>query len=175
VHVRTVAAVVGTAGGLALLVSFKTPSTSGPSKASVEAAAPPATTATTGAPTTPQRGAATTPRPPGTSGAVSSAPTPSPSTTVPTGATSVKGPVVSTRYGDVQVEVDTSGGRITNVVALQLPSDRRRSAEISAYAKPILHNEAIQAQSAQIDVVSGATYTSDAYAQSLQAALDGHA
>jgi hypothetical protein len=170
VHVRTVAAVVGTAGGLALLLSFKTPSTAGPAKAGVEAAAPPATTAT---PTTPPTRAATTLRPPGRSGAVSSAP--APATTVPTGTTSVKGPVVSTRYGDVQVEVDTSGGRITNVVALQLPSDRRRSAEISAYAKPILHNEAIQAQSAQIDVVSGATYTSDAYAQSLQAALDGHA
>jgi uncharacterized protein with FMN-binding domain len=86
----------------------------------------------------------------------------------------VKGPVVPTRYGDVQVEVEESAGRIADVVALQLPSDRRRSAEISNYAAPILHDEALQAQNAQIDVVSGATYTSDAYAQSLQAALDGH-
>jgi len=83
--------------------------------------------------------------------------------------------VVPTRYGNVQVEVDTSAGRITNIVALQLPSDRRRSAEISSYAEPILHDEVIQAQSARIDTVSGATYTSDAYAQSLQAVLDGHA
>ena len=87
----------------------------------------------------------------------------------------MKGPAVPTRYGDVQVEVDTSAGRITNVVAVRLPSDRSRSAEISTYAAPILHDEVIQAQSAQIDVVSGATYTSEAYAQSLQAALDGHA
>jgi uncharacterized protein with FMN-binding domain len=88
--------------------------------------------------------------------------------------TGVKGSVVSTRYGNVQVQVDTSGGRITDVVAVELPSDRRRSAEISSYAAPILHDEALQAQSAQIDIVSGATYTSEAYARSLQAALDGH-
>ena len=81
---------------------------------------------------------------------------------------------MSTRYGNVQVEVDLAGGRITDVVALQLPSDRRQSAEISNYVAPILHDEALQAQTAQIDVVSGATYTSEAYAQSLQAALDGH-
>jgi uncharacterized protein with FMN-binding domain len=82
---------------------------------------------------------------------------------------------VATRYGDVQVEVTSSAGRITDVAALKLPSDRRRSAEISSYVAPILHNEAMQTQSARIDVVSGATYTSEAYAQSLQAALDGHA
>src|SRR6478736_3364791 len=81
------------------------------------------------------------------------------------------GPVVDTRYGPVQVEVVVAGGKISDVVALQLPTGRR-SGQISQVAAPILHDEALQAQSAKIDLVSGATYTSDAYTQSLQAAID---
>ena len=76
------------------------------------------------------------------------------------------------QYGDVQVRLMISGGRITDVQALRMPSDRARSAPISQYAGPQLRSEVLQAQSAQIDTVSGATYTSDAYAQSVQAALD---
>jgi len=79
---------------------------------------------------------------------------------------------VFTQFGDVQVKVTISGGRITDVQPLQLPFDRPRSAEISQSAAPQLHDEVLQAQSAQIDTLSGATYTSDAYAQSVQAALD---
>jgi len=84
----------------------------------------------------------------------------------------VTGPVVQTRFGPVQVQVTIAGGKITDITALQLPSDRQRSAEISGIAGPMLQSEALAAQSAQIDLISGATYTSDAYAQSLQAALD---
>ena len=84
----------------------------------------------------------------------------------------ITGPVVQTRFGSVQVQVTIAGGKITDVTALQLPSDRQRSAEISGIAGPMLQSEALAAQSAQIDLISGATYTSDAYAQSLQAALD---
>jgi uncharacterized protein with FMN-binding domain len=62
--------------------------------------------------------------------------------------------------------------RIVDVAATQLPSDLARSVEIGNRAAPILHDEVLQAQSAQIDVVSGATYTSQGYIQSLQAALD---
>ena len=62
-------------------------------------------------------------------------------------------------------------GKITEVAALQLPTDGR-SGRISQEVEPILHDEALQAQNAQIDLVSGATYTSQGYAQSLQAALD---
>jgi len=76
------------------------------------------------------------------------------------------------RYGDVQVVVKIAGGRITDVQAPQLPSDRRRSQEINDQAAPLLHDEVLQAQSAQIDSISGATYTSDSYGQSLQSALD---
>ncbi|MEA2566066.1 MAG: hypothetical protein QOD49_1243, partial [Actinomycetota bacterium] len=64
-----------------------------------------------------------------------------------------------------------SGQRVTDVRAPQLPYDRARSASISQYVAPVLRSEALAAQSAQIDTISGATYTSDAYAQSLQAAL----
>jgi uncharacterized protein with FMN-binding domain len=81
------------------------------------------------------------------------------------------GSVVSTRYGLVQVEITVSGGKVTSVTALELPVGGR-SGMISGYAGPILSSEAVSAQSASIDLVSGATYTSDAYAQSLQAALD---
>ena len=87
------------------------------------------------------------------------------------GATTVDGPVVSTRFGPIQVEISVAGGHIADIVALQLPTSRR-SGQISRYAEPILRQEALTAQSAAIDLVSGATYTSDAYARSLQAALD---
>jgi uncharacterized protein with FMN-binding domain len=85
---------------------------------------------------------------------------------------SATGSVVSTRYGDVQVEVTISGGAIVDVTALQLPGRDGRSRSIASQAEPILREEALTAQSANIDVLSGATYTSDAYAQSLQSALD---
>jgi len=80
--------------------------------------------------------------------------------------------VVATRYGDVQVAVVLSGNRIVDVKALELPFDRARSQYISSQVAPLLHDEVIQAQGAQIDTIGGATYTSDAYAQSLQSALD---
>lgn len=90
----------------------------------------------------------------------------------PSVARTIDGSVVRTRFGDVQVEIVFNGNRIVDVRALQLPFDRRRSQDISNQAAPLLHDEVLQAQSAQIDTIGGATYTSDAYAQSLQSALD---
>ena len=84
----------------------------------------------------------------------------------------VTGAVETNQYGQVQVEVTVSGGRITEVKAVQLPSESPRSSEISASAAPLLRSEALQAQSASINVVSGATYTSDGYQASLQSALN---
>ncbi len=81
------------------------------------------------------------------------------------------GTLIDMRYGSVQVEITVSGGKVTSVTALALPVGGRSSA-ISGYAGPILASEAVAAQSASIDLVSGATYTSQAYAQSLQSALD---
>lgn len=81
------------------------------------------------------------------------------------------GKAVDTRYGTVQVRAVLSGGRLTDVVVLQ-QTQGGRSSSIDAYALPVLKSEALKKQSAAIDVVSGATYTSGGYAQSLQAALD---
>jgi uncharacterized protein with FMN-binding domain len=88
------------------------------------------------------------------------------------GTRTVSGDVVTTRYGDVQVAVVLLGNHIVDVKPLQLRFDRPRSQDISDQAAPLLHDEVIQAQSAQIDTLGGATYTSEAYAESLQSALD---
>jgi uncharacterized protein with FMN-binding domain len=84
---------------------------------------------------------------------------------------SYTGQAVDAFYGLVQVRVTVSNGRITDVQPLQLPNDRARSAYISQVAGPMLRTEALQAQNARVDIISGATYTSDAYAQSLESAL----
>ncbi|MDI2124823.1 FMN-binding protein [Yinghuangia seranimata] len=82
------------------------------------------------------------------------------------------GDAVSTRYGAVQVAVTLDQGKITGVTVLQSPTADRRDREISSRALPRLTQEAISAQNAEIDAVSGATYTSEGYIQSLQSALD---
>jgi uncharacterized protein with FMN-binding domain len=81
------------------------------------------------------------------------------------------GSVADAFYGNVQVQVTVSGGNITDVQFLQYPSDRSTSRFINSQAMPLLTQEAIQAQSAQVDGVSGATATSGAFIQSLQSAL----
>ena len=81
------------------------------------------------------------------------------------------GPVAETPYGPVQVAVAEQGGKIVDVKALQLPTEHVLSREISEQVAPMLRSEALQAQSAEINVVSGATFTSQAFATSLQAAL----
>ncbi len=82
------------------------------------------------------------------------------------------GAVASNQYGDVRVRVSVSGGKITRVTALDLPMQDPKSQEISSYAEPQLRQQALQAQSASIDGVSGASYTSESYKESLQSALD---
>ena len=82
------------------------------------------------------------------------------------------GDAVMTRWGVVQVEITVKNGKITKSEAVQYPSDNPRDQEINAYAVPALNDEAVQAQSADIDAVSGATVTSDGYVQSLQSAID---
>jgi uncharacterized protein with FMN-binding domain len=88
------------------------------------------------------------------------------------GTYSETGPVVQTPFGPVQVQVKIAAGKIGDVIPLQTPTEHGFSVTLNAYAKPILRQEVLKAQSSKIDVVSGATYTSDAYAQSLQAALN---
>ncbi|MGW7608328.1 FMN-binding protein [Streptomyces sp. NPDC054766] len=89
-----------------------------------------------------------------------------------TGTRTVTGDTVQTRWGPVQVRITLKDGRITDATAVAYPSDNPKDQEINSYAIPQLRRETLAAQSAQIDSVSGATYTSDGYMQSLQSALD---
>jgi len=78
----------------------------------------------------------------------------------------------NTGYGIIQVRVTVSAGRITDVTAVQVTAPDIHSQEINAQAVPMLRGQVLSAQSAQIDGVSGATYTSQGYDASLQSALD---
>jgi uncharacterized protein with FMN-binding domain len=82
------------------------------------------------------------------------------------------GTTTQTQFGPVQVEIVVAQGAITDVKALQLTDHDGRSVQISNYAAPILRTEALSAQSASIQSVSGATYTSQGYITSLQSAID---
>lgn len=82
------------------------------------------------------------------------------------------GDSVDTRWGPVQVQITVSSGKITAVQAVVYPTDNPRDVEINNQALPILADEAVKAQSSQIDTVSGATVTSDGYISSLQSAID---
>jgi uncharacterized protein with FMN-binding domain len=152
---RGAAALAITTVALILLLSFKTPDQVVPNVNGSTGAAEVAPSATIAPDTT------TT--------------TPDTTTTTPApaaqDATTVTGPVVDTQFGPVQVEITVNGGSLTDVTALQLPTGGH-SGRISQRAESVLRSEALQAKSANIDTVSGATYTSMAYAQSLQAALD---
>lgn len=81
------------------------------------------------------------------------------------------GDVADAFYGYVQVQVTVSGGKITDVQFLDYPQDRRTSIEINSQATPLLRQEAIQAQSANVNIISGATQTSRAFIESLGSAL----
>jgi uncharacterized protein with FMN-binding domain len=85
---------------------------------------------------------------------------------------SFTGTAIDTRFGPMQVEVVISGGKITDVKVLQATNREGRSVEISNRADPMLRSEVLQAQSANVSTIGGATYTSDGYLQSLQSALD---
>ena len=84
----------------------------------------------------------------------------------------VTGDSVMTRWGPVQVAATVSGTRVCEVHAVAWPANDGRSQQINAYAIPALDQMATASEGTQLDYVSGATYTSDAYAQSLQSILD---
>jgi uncharacterized protein with FMN-binding domain len=153
---RILLALVGTVAGLAALLSFKTHSglTGG--------AALPAASLPSSAPSTSGRTSAPSSSAPPKPGASSTASAPK----------TIAGQAIQTRYGVVQVQVIVSGQKIQNVSFLQLTADDPRSAEINGQAGPILLQQTLSAQNSHIDGVSGATYTSQGYLQSLQSALD---
>lgn len=100
--------------------------------------------------------------------ATNSAPVPG----TPAAGTTFTGSAADTPYGPVQVQITVSGGKITDAQVTQVPQESSRDVRINSAAVPVLNQETLQAQSAQIDTVSGATYTSEGYTQSLQSALD---
>ena len=151
---RAASVLFATAAGLALLASFHT--TPGAPTSSVTAGSDQSAFAATTTTTI----KAATKRPVTTT----------PPTTVPI--RTIDGPAVTTKFGPVQVRVTVQGTRILDVQAIELPSSHPRSVEISQQAAPLLRSEALQAQSARINVLSGASYTSVGYANSLQGALD---
>lgn len=88
------------------------------------------------------------------------------------GSRTVTGAVAQTRWGPVQVRLKISGGKITAADAVQYPNGNGMDQQINAYALPVLAREVLAAQSANIDLISGATVTSDGYVSSLQSAID---
>jgi uncharacterized protein with FMN-binding domain len=141
---RALLAVVTTLAGLVMLLNFK----SHPSPAAT-ATAPGGTTA---------------------GGAPSSGP--SGSTNASGSSTTVTGDAADTRFGPVQVKVTVKGHTITDVTVVEYPQSTPRDYQINSYAIPVLTQATMAAQSAAVDMVSGATYTSYGYQQSLQSALD---
>lgn len=166
---RILFSITGTIAGVVALLGFKThsPAVTGALPA---AALPGGASSTPAAPSTPPRtpssGPSSTPRT-----TPSSRPASTPPSTAAASRTLV-GQAVQTQYGVVQVAATVQGGKITNVKFLQLTAYDDQSQQINSYAAPILLQQTLSAQSSQIDGVSGASYTSAGYAQSLQSALD---
>ncbi|MEP7203857.1 MAG: FMN-binding protein [Ilumatobacteraceae bacterium] len=105
--------------------------------------------------------------------ATTAAPTPSAPAATPVAAVQAfNGQLVNTEYGPVQVQLQFTNGAISEVAIVAYPTGDKKSVRINARALPTLRSEVLSAQSAQIDTVSGATYTSDAYVRSLQSAID---
>jgi uncharacterized protein with FMN-binding domain len=156
---RVVFAAVSTIVGLIMLLSFKTHAI--PSTLATPAAAigqPVTTTAPATAPTS-------------TTG--SAAATAGSNTASTTSATvTVTGSAVQTRYGPVAVQITVTAGKVTSAEAVTYPTQSSRDRQINARAVPQLNAEAVAAQTARIHMVSGATYTSTGYINSLQSALD---
>jgi uncharacterized protein with FMN-binding domain len=149
------------------------PAAHAPAAASpVPSARPPAARATAPAQRAQTPAAGPSPRPAASPAAPPQPkPTPAPKKTAASTRT-INGAPADTRYGPVQVQIKMSGTRIVSSNAIVYPTDTRRDQEINSQAIPQLNNETVQAQSANIDTVSGATYTSDGYRSSLQSALD---
>lgn len=156
---RVLFAVTGTILGLVALLSFKTKSPVGAVGALPQASAP-TSSSSPHTPSTKSTGAAPPKRKSAAKSSTSSA------------TKTYTGQAVQTPYGVVQIAVTASGKHINTVRFVQLSAYDQTSQQINSYAAPILANETVTAQSAHIDTVSGATYTSDGYLQSLQSALD---
>jgi uncharacterized protein with FMN-binding domain len=161
--IRAAVTLAATAIGVVLLFSFRTPpaapiATLTPSSISSSSPTPSPTATPSGAP--PSGGASPTPTA-----------TPAPAANgLKSG--SFTGQTYTNPYGNVQVQVVISGGKITSVKTIQYPNGHQQSVFINSQALPLLEQEVLNAQSAQINIIGGATFTSQGYAQSVQSALD---
>ena len=162
---RVILSVTATVLGVIALLSFKSQSPLTSTGALPSAALPGASS------TVPTGGSTTTSAPPDPTAAPASSAAAGTAGASAAAATYV-GVAEQTRYGIVQVKITVSGKKITDVSFAQLTAFDGRSQQINSQAAPILLQETLQAQSAQINAVSGASYTSDGYVQSLQSALD---
>jgi uncharacterized protein with FMN-binding domain len=164
--IRVLLAILGTVTGIVLLLSFKThPVAAGSAHGLPAAALGPSVTSPAPIP----GGSPPSAAPPNPGSSPGSSANSSPGARA---SRTIAGAAVQTRYGVVQVQVVASGSQIQNVSFLQLTAVDPRSQEINDQAGPILLQETLSAQSGQIDTVSGATYTSQGYLESLQSALD---
>ena len=148
-----------TAVALALILSFKTPDATGLATVNSNGN-------TTGGTTGNNTGTTAGQPQPSSSGAGTGSGTRS------TYSGKLTGQAVQIPFGTVQVQVTMQNGKITDLQTLQMPADQRRSQQISSYVAPQLQSEVLSAQSANVNTISGATYTSEGYLQSLQSALD---
>jgi FMN-binding domain len=162
---RVILAVTGTIAGLVALLSFKSH-------------APPAAAAATSGP---GGGSSSSSSSSSSSGASSATtvpgefPTGSLAAGLPAGETAVDGHVANTVYGPVQIQLIMKNGKVIKVAVLEQPTNTIHDIQIGAFAFPKLIGETLAAQTAKIDAVSGASYTSAGYVQSLQSALDNRA
>ncbi len=158
---RVLLSIVATVFGLVALLSFKTQGK-------------PLATPAGGLPSAVAPGNTAAAGPPSSSTTTTSAP-PKPGATSPAPAATKKryvGSAVETRYGVVQVAVTVTGHHIDSVNFVQLTAFDQHSQDINSQVAPMLLQETVSAQSGQVDTISGATYTSEGYLQSLQSALD---
>lgn len=164
---KIVYGILATLSGLVLLFSYRTslgeavPTDVQPAQAAPSVATP-HSSATPSASTTPTASASASASPSGAAPAATSGLTDGTFTGSPT----------STRYGPVQVQITVTGGKIVDVQAVEYPTDNSRDRQINERAIPQLVSETLNAQSADIHLVSGATYTSQGYLDSLQSAID---
>lgn len=166
---RIVYAVMATVTGLVLLFSYRT--SVAPDSAGALSDVAPVSTGTTAAAPAPTPSASSSSSSSSASGSSSSGAA-GQTTSLGLRDGTYTGSSANTRYGPVQVQITVSGGSITDVQVPEYPSSNGRDQQINSRALPTLMQETIQAQSAQVDMVSGATYTSTGYRTSLQSALD---
>ena len=163
---RAIVATVATVVGLVVLLDYRSSAPIGRSGVVVRGGATVPSAPSTSAPGA-TTGSGTGPTP------TTAAPAgPTPTTAAPAGPASYTGVDVPYRYGDIQVRITVAGGRITAISIPEESASDPRSESINSQAIPILTKEALAAQNLRFDVVSGATFTSDAFAQALQSALD---